>query len=190
MVSSFNASIIIREIYKDVDEKNFMKMIKEYDATKEVALFNSAMTSLFGCPPQYTKDDYFKEMIDDVVHGKPGRTLDYGTKYAGFINYAQLRVQEFKMKKMKKDASPKKKTISKTLRRTVWNKHIGEDIGKAKCMCCNMTDISQLNFECGHVVAEAKGGSIDIANLRPICSSCNKSMGTVNMDNFVKSFRG
>ena len=46
-----------------------------------------------------------------------------------------------------------KTQISKSLRVAVWNKYIGIKIGETKCLCCNIFDISQLNFECGHVVA-------------------------------------
>jgi len=46
-----------------------------------------------------------------------------------------------------------------------------------------------MSFHCGHVIAEKNGGSIEIANLRPICQSCNSSMGTTNMDVFVKSYK-
>jgi hypothetical protein len=78
----------------------------------------------------------------------------------------------------------KKKTIPKSLKIAVWNKYIGEDIGKTKCLCCNLTDITQLKFHTGNIIAEVNGGDINIDNLRPICETCNKSMGTKNMDGF------
>ena len=81
----------------------------------------------------------------------------------------------------------RKKAIPKTLKRLVWNKYIGETIGKAKCLCCNLTDITQMSFHCGHIVAEANGGQLIVDNLRPICQSCNSSMGTINMDDFTKA---
>ena len=63
----------------------------------------------------------------------------------------------------------KKVTISKALRISVWNKYIGEEIGKSKCLCCNITDIAQLKFHVGHIIAESKGGATHIDNLNPIC---------------------
>ena len=80
----------------------------------------------------------------------------------------------------------KKKPIPKSLKIAVWNKYIGEDIGKSKCLCCNLSDITQLKFHTGHVIAEANGGETNIDNLRPICETCNKSMGTKNMEEFKK----
>ncbi len=80
-----------------------------------------------------------------------------------------------------------KKNISITLKRQVWDKYIGKYIGATKCLCCNLSEIDQLNFTCGHIISHYDGGNISIENLRPICQSCNSSMGTMNMDEFMKS---
>lgn len=82
----------------------------------------------------------------------------------------------------------KKKSIPLALKRNVWNKYIGESIGKALCECCKLTDITQLNFSCGHIISEFNGGLIKLDNLKPICASCNSSMGTKNMDDFIKEY--
>lgn len=87
------------------------------------------------------------------------------------------------------DKKKKKKPISATIKRLVWNTNIGEDVGKSKCMCCNSTDISQMSFNCGHIVAEANGGDTIVSNLKPICQNCNSSMGIKNMDEFMKSLK-
>ena len=49
-------------------------------------------------------------------------------------------------------------------------------------------NIHMQNFSCGHVISESKGGDICIDNLRPVCVKCNSSMGTMNMDEFVKRY--
>jgi hypothetical protein len=82
----------------------------------------------------------------------------------------------------------KKKPIPAALKRKVWAKWLGEETGKAKCLCCNLTDITQLNFHCGHIISEAEGGELKVDNLKPICQSCNSSMGTTNMDEFMKKY--
>jgi hypothetical protein len=81
-----------------------------------------------------------------------------------------------------------KKSISATMRRKVWDEYIGKKIGEAKCLCCKMTDITQLTFHCGHIIPECKGGELTLSNLKPICSNCNSSMGTINMNDFMKTF--
>lgn len=50
--------------------------------------------------------------------------------------------------------------------------------------------ISQLNFHCGHVVAEANGGLAIMSNLVPVCGKCNTSMGTTNLAEFARKHFG
>ena len=81
----------------------------------------------------------------------------------------------------------KKKSISKLLQRQVWAASFGDSVGKAKCLCCGMTDITQLSFVCGHIIAEANGGETSVNNMRAICMSCNQSMRTRSMLEFMES---
>jgi hypothetical protein len=87
------------------------------------------------------------------------------------------------------DISLKKQNVPATLKRAVWHTHMGDCVGKAKCVCCQITDITQLSFHCGHIVSEKNGGSIDLTNLRPICQNCNSSMGSRNMDEFIETLQ-
>jgi hypothetical protein len=48
-------------------------------------------------------------------------------------------------------------------------------------MCCKVNEITQMNFACGHVESEHNGGVPTAENLRPICTTCNSSMGVRNM---------
>jgi len=84
-------------------------------------------------------------------------------------------------------ATPKlhKDTIPHALRAAVWDKYVGEDIGSTLCFCCSITKITQMKFECGHIQAESCGGATDVNNLLPICSTCNKSMGTKHLYDFM-----
>ena len=88
----------------------------------------------------------------------------------------------------KKEAKRKKQSIPKNVRMIVWNHYIGEDIIKHKCLCCKKVTIVNTNFEVGHVLSEKYGGTHEINNLRPICGSCNHSMGAENMIDFVVKF--
>ena len=82
----------------------------------------------------------------------------------------------------------KKKHIPSTLKRMVWDEYIGANIGNTKCMCCKTQDIRQIEFTCGHIIAEKEGGETNLKNLRPICSKCNLSMGIVNMTEFMSKY--
>ena len=108
----------------------------------------------------------------------------------------QLKVYNIKLEYYKEESSIeesikpkyKKKTISLALKKLIWDKHIGLDIGRTKCVCCKTTEITQISFHAGHVIAESKGGETNVSNLKTICQNCNSSMGSINMDEFEKLF--
>jgi len=77
-----------------------------------------------------------------------------------------------------------KKTIPKVVKDLTWQRWIGDDIAKAKCLCCGINEIKMNSFHCGHVISEALGGSTTVDNLRPVCATCNLSMRTQNMEKF------
>ena len=77
-----------------------------------------------------------------------------------------------------------KKTIPKIIKDLTWQRWIGDDIAKAKCLCCGINEIKMNSFHCGHVISEADGGPTTVDNLRPVCATCNLSMRTQNMEKF------
>jgi hypothetical protein len=78
----------------------------------------------------------------------------------------------------------KKKSIPKVVKDLTWQRWIGDDIAKAKCLCCGVNEIKMNSFHCGHVISEADGGPTTVDNLRPVCATCNLSMRTQNMEKF------
>jgi len=82
----------------------------------------------------------------------------------------------------------KKQSIPKSVKTHVWDLYIGSHINEHRCICCKKTLIKVTYFDVGHVIAEKNGGTLEISNLRPICSVCNYSMGTENMVDFVKKY--
>jgi HNH endonuclease len=72
----------------------------------------------------------------------------------------------------------RKEKIPKAIREQTWLTHAGP-VFKTKCLvkwCTN--EINVFDFHTGHNIPEAKGGTLDISNLRPICARCNLSMGS------------
>ena len=82
----------------------------------------------------------------------------------------------------------KKKKITPTIKKHIWNTYIGYDILKHKCFCCKKATIQINEFEAGHVLSEANGGTCEISNFRPICRNCNLSMGSMHMEDYIKKY--
>jgi len=104
------------------------------------------------------------------------------------INEVTIDISESEYNDKNKKSKVKKQNIPKHIRDLVWNHYIGCDIPKHRCLCCKKIIIESRNFHVGHVLSENNGGTLEIGNLRPICSSCNLSMGTENMIDFVKKY--
>ena len=94
--------------------------------------------------------------------------------------------KKFKQEKTKEPKS-KRTSIPKSLKIQVWNEYIGKEKGVGNCLCCN-TEIDSKKFDCGHIEAVNTGGLTVLENLRPICSTCNKSMGDQNMFEFKDTY--
>jgi len=108
----------------------------------------------------FTNESYCYDWIKDIIKQKTGEII-------------------------KKEKKERKKSIPKTLRKQVWKTYNKEE-SSAFCWCCEVNKVDIWQWECGHVISEVHGGTLNIKNLRPICSSCNKSMGTQNMETFKK----
>ena len=95
-----------------------------------------------------------------------------------------------KLKNKKRSDSPTKKvrkSIPKSVKDKVWDECIGKERGVGPCYCCG-TDIDSKKFDCGHIIASANGGLDVVENLKPICSTCNKSMGKQNLEEFKMQY--
>lgn len=83
----------------------------------------------------------------------------------------------------------KRKSIPKAIKNILGINNFGKDKSLGKCYVCEK-EIHITEFEAGHILAVSKGGSNDISNLKPVCTTCNKSAGTDNLDDFKKSYLG
>ena len=76
-----------------------------------------------------------------------------------------------------------RKAIPKKVRGEAWKNQFG-DSTSGSCYCCKKAlDIFD-DWHAGHIVSHSVGGADTADNLRPVCGSCNLSMGTENMDAF------
>lgn len=90
-------------------------------------------------------------------------------------------------KEIPKKINSKEKRVPKKLKIEIWNKFIGKKHGIGSCYVCN-DEIDSKHFEAGHIKARAKGGETTIENLRPVCEPCNKSIGSMNMDDYKDKY--
>ncbi|MDH5733951.1 MAG: HNH endonuclease [Candidatus Bathyarchaeota archaeon] len=87
----------------------------------------------------------------------------------------------------KKGREKPRKGIPKRVKNAVWDKYIGMDKALGKCYACNQT-IHITDFEVGHNKAVSKGGSDRITNLKPICRTCNRYMGTSSIEAYKRKY--
>jgi hypothetical protein len=84
---------------------------------------------------------------------------------------------------IKDEHAPARKAIPKKIRGEAWKIQFG-DSTKGACYCCKKElDVFE-DWHAGHIIAHTNGGKDTANNLRPLCGSCNLSMGTENMDSF------
>ena len=83
-------------------------------------------------------------------------------------------------------SSSERKSIPQSVRMELWTNFFGEQY-VGKCFVCK-TEIQKDRFDAGHIVAHADGGSDTADNMRPICKTCNTSMGTQNLMEFKEMY--
>jgi hypothetical protein len=79
---------------------------------------------------------------------------------------------------------PERVNIPKPIKDAVWRQYCG-DKKDGKCYCCKVK-ITDANTQYGHVRSVRYGGQNTVDNLRPVCSGCNQSMGSQNMDSWME----
>ena len=80
-----------------------------------------------------------------------------------------------------------RKSVPKALKDRLWDIVFGPEAGQGGCYVCGAI-INSKRFEAGHVIAVHNNGSTTLENLKCICSTCNKSMGTQNLEEFKKTY--
>lgn len=124
---------------------------------------------------KFAEDDTIYKLIVEFV---PGHNTITNLKYD-----AEVSPKLDKPKKPK--IENKRKTISKPLKEKVWLACNGNSI-TGKCFCCNK-EITVFNAEYGHIISVKNGGKTCLDNIKPICLTCNRGMGVINMLDYKTS---
>jgi hypothetical protein len=130
-----------------------------------------------------------------------GRLLDYSIELLGdCIKQLEMKIKitaklnlEGKPSKNQNE-NPEKKTAKRTqrikcpkpVREKLWRNYFGSSLD-GKCYVCD-TMIKFTDFEASHNIPHVDGGEWHVENLRPCCRTCNRSMGTMTVDEFKKRF--
>ena len=80
----------------------------------------------------------------------------------------------------------KRKSIPSTIRHQVWEIVNGDKM-TGFCFCCDRS-LHFRDHQSGHILAVVHGGKNTIDNLRPICGSCNRSMSSKHMYEFMQEY--
>jgi 5-methylcytosine-specific restriction endonuclease McrA len=80
-----------------------------------------------------------------------------------------------------------RKSVPKTVKDRLWDTTFGPEAGQGLCYVCGL-QINSKRFEAGHVISVYHGGSTTLDNLKCICSTCNKSMGTQHLEKFKLTY--
>jgi hypothetical protein len=91
------------------------------------------------------------------------------------VSFSEINLSQFTAKRPK---------ISKKRRLEVWQKRNGNTL-QSKCFVCEYS-LEYDDMECGHVVPFVYGGDSQVDNLEPICKSCNREMGIMNLNDYKK----
>lgn len=78
------------------------------------------------------------------------------------------------------------KDPSKNIRTNVYQKNIGS-CEESVCKFCNTHKIYLTNFHTAHIISKKNGGTGELSNLYPSCATCNTSMGSLDMDIYIKN---
>lgn len=69
----------------------------------------------------------------------------------------------------------------------VWETYLGGS-SEGVCLLCNSNRIvkdDRSTWEMSHIEPHSLGGSSKLNNIRPLCFTCNRSMGALNLQTFV-----
>lgn len=167
-LNTTNAQTLIKQIEKENknlanwNPNNFPKInvLTNPDKTLEICETWKFYLGMFF----FNSQSYCYDWVKSIVKNETGETLD------------------------KVSIKRRKQYIPASIKKQSWDIYIGKELGTAKCYCCKYNVISKNDFHAGHYISEKNGGEVKADNIRPICSDCNLSMGSTNMDVFMEKY--
>lgn len=75
------------------------------------------------------------------------------------------------------------------LKSDLWDFYIGKDNARARCLCCNDSEIKKVSYHCGHIFAKSKNGTTNVFNCLPICQECNTKMNNKCLFDYMRQMK-
>lgn len=174
-----------RETNKRYTISEFMDLLTDYkycdnfkslaDMLKDLETKNDIFYKKIDYKEYYNEDCFYKDE-EVCINNKQIYTLK-NNNFIHFLNNTEV-IPDHKFKKLKDKIPPK-------LRIMVWTRYFGENANGFCPICNDIIKIGRNGFHCGHIISEANGGKTEIDNLRPICSSCNVKMNSMNWNDYM-----
>jgi hypothetical protein len=166
---------------ENLKDTNFVcknNQIKPDKIINKIKIINSTLKKYF----IENQDNFHKSTIDKM--NKNG--IYFTFKNYNFLECFKNDIFELSVTPQKIKKEPRIKLPKKT-RDRVWDKYVGRTEREGKCFVCK-DKITIGNWECSHVIAVANEGKNNLDNLRPLCKTCNRDMGIMNMNEYKKKF--
>jgi hypothetical protein len=170
------------KIIEEQEEKEKVKNDKIIEEQKEKEKIKNDKIIEEQKEKEKVKNDKIIEEQKEKEKIKNDKIIEEQKEKEKIKNDKIIEEQEEKIK------NQKKKNIPKNVKTNIWNTYIDANIPRHKCLCCKKSIILNTEFHVGHVISEFHGGTLEINNLRPICASCNYSMGTMNMVEYIVKY--
>jgi hypothetical protein len=174
-ISNLKSYIIDKKIIEKLNEK--LKTITFKNLLDKILALNTFYSSLPA--EQYKK--WGVDNVDETIHGIESKSCRL---YLGLYNQFEWidRIAEcVEFHKIPHISNSYRPHVTETLKLAVWD----SELLNGNCYCCNRK-ITFSTFECGHIIPLVYGGETTVANLKKICSKCNRDMGTMNLEEYKK----
>ena len=198
--------ILLKNTYKShfskkKSEKGRVKCIEEFvDELHSINFFKNKSSSVAFERLLKLNNEFYNSLYDVIFINNSYVSLLYKNEINHISNKIVFTIKNNNFIKFVKDQDIKpnhiwkkgKKRITARIKKLVWNKEFRDkDVGKCPIsfcnnkITCNKFKSNYIGlFHAGHITSEFNGGKVEVNNLRPICSSCNSSMGTNNWQEY------
>lgn len=83
--------------------------------------------------------------------------------------------------------SHKRIKVSAAMRASLWNKYFDDETNKGECILCQC-ELKMSQYHVSHIQSLKENGTYNQDNLTIMCSKCNTSLGSKNLNDYLKEY--